>query len=136
MFWSISQHVAALQEEMEALLGKACKQAVSSLSQMGRELGAEASQKVCGVPITRMLCPGLLHHLHSALACLETIPIMLDRTLQIGRENEFYFEVALLCTFFLMAWHLAWPDGLGCKQTQGQLQILPSTHQLELQMVM
>lgn len=83
---------------MEALLGKACKQGISSLRQMGGELGAEASQKVCGVPITRMLCPGLLHHLNSTLACLEAIPIMLDRTMQIGRENEFYFEVAFLCT--------------------------------------
>lgn len=93
---------------MEALLGKACKQAISSLGHMAAELRAEASQRVCGVPITRMLCPGLLQQLNTALACLETIPVILERTMQIGRENEFYFEVcgamptlAQYCSFYI-----------------------------------
>ena len=78
---------------MEALLGKACKQAISSLGHMAAELRNDVSQQVCGVHITRMLCPGLLQQLNTSLACLETIPIILERTMQIGRENEFFFEV-------------------------------------------
>ena len=82
---------------MEALLGKACKQVVSSLAQM-RGVLASANSKashVCGVSTTRMLCPDLVHQLDTAVQCLDNIPIILDRTLQLGRENEFYFEVML-----------------------------------------
>lgn len=82
---------------MEALLGKACKQAIRSLGHTAAELQTEASQRVCGVPITRMLCPGLLQQLTTALASLETIPVVLERTMQIGRENDFYFEVSGVC---------------------------------------
>ena len=97
LMWSV-QHLAWLmQEEMEVLLGKACKQAISSLEHMSAELRAEPSQRVCGVPITRMLCPSLLQQLNATLALLETIPIILERTMQIGRENEFYFEVSRHC---------------------------------------
>ena len=80
---------------MESLLGKACKQAVSSLAQMGAVLAGDNSRHVCGVSTTRMLCPDLIHQLHVAVRCLENIPIILERTLQVGRENEFYFEVSL-----------------------------------------
>ena len=82
---------------MEALLGKACKQAVSSLAQMRGVLAGANSKAsyVCGVSTTRMLCPDLIHQLDTAVQCLENIPIILERTLQIGRENEFYFEVML-----------------------------------------
>ena len=82
---------------MEGLLGKACKQAVSSLAQMRGVLTGPSSRAmhVCGVSTTRMLCPDLIHQLDTAVQCLENIPIILDRTLQLGRENEFYFEVML-----------------------------------------
>lgn len=82
---------------MESLLGKACKQAVSSLAQMRGVLASPSSRAshVCGVSTTRMLCPDLVHQLDTAVQCLENIPIILDRTLQLGRENEFYFEVML-----------------------------------------
>ncbi|KAL3159544.1 hypothetical protein ABBQ38_009960 [Trebouxia sp. C0009 RCD-2024] len=79
-------------EEMEALLVKACKQAVSSLAQMGDVLTGANSRPVCAVSITRMLCPDLTHQLDTAVSCLEKVPIILERTLQVGRENEFYFE--------------------------------------------
>lgn len=87
-----------VQEEMEALLGKACKQAVSSLAQMGSVLADDNSRHVCGVSTTRMLCPDLIHQLDIAVRCLKNIPIILERTLQVGRENEFYFEVICLCS--------------------------------------
>lgn len=82
---------------MEALLGKACKQAVSSLAQMRGALASANSKAshVCAVSTTRMLCPDLVHQLDTAEQCLENIPIILERTLQLGRENEFYFEVML-----------------------------------------
>lgn len=82
---------------MEALLGKACKQAVSSLAQMRGALTSANSKAshVCAVSTTRMLCPDLVHQLDTAVQCLENIPIILERTLQLGRENEFYFEVML-----------------------------------------
>ena len=78
------------------MLGKAAKQAMSSLAQMGGVLAGDTSRHVCGVAITRMLCPDLIHQLDTAVRCLENIPIILERTLQIGRENEFYFEVWLI----------------------------------------
>lgn len=98
LMMTVQPGVWLMQEEMEVLLGKACKQAVSSLEHMSAELRADASQRVCGVPITRMLCPSLLQQLNASLALLETIPVMLERTMQIGRENEFYFEVNGHCT--------------------------------------
>lgn len=82
-----------LQEEMEALLGKACKQAMSSLGQMSAVLAADGSRHVCGVSTTRMLCPNLTHQLDTAVTCLANIPIILEKTIQLGRENEFFFEV-------------------------------------------
>lgn len=83
---------------MEALLVKACKQAVSSLAQMGSVLTGANSRHVCAVSITRMLCPDLTHQLDTAVSCLDKVPIILERTLQVGRENEFYFEVILWLT--------------------------------------
>lgn len=85
-----SRHV---QEEMESLVGKACKQAISSLGQMSTVLAADNSRHVCGVSTTRMLCPDLIHQLDTAVTCLGSIPIILERTIQLGRENEFFFEV-------------------------------------------
>lgn len=89
---------------MEGLLGKACKQAVSSLAQMRAVLTGPSSKAmhVCGVSTTRMLCPDLIHQLDKAVQCLENIPIILDRTLQLGRENEFYFEVSALVALVLL----------------------------------
>ncbi len=78
---------------MEALLEKACKQAMSSLGQMSAVLAADSSRHVCGVSTTRMLCPNLTHQLDTAVACLGNIPIILEKTIQLGRENEFFFEV-------------------------------------------
>ena len=92
---SLSCERGCVQEEMEALLVKACKQAVSSLAQMGDVLTGANSRPVCAVSITRMLCPDLIHQLDTAVSCLEKVPIILERTLQVGRENEFYFEVML-----------------------------------------
>lgn len=90
--------IGCVQEEMESLLGKACKQVVSSLAQMGAVLSGDNSRHVCGVSTTRMLCPDLIHQLDVAVRCLGNIPIILERTLQVGRENEFYFEVSLVRT--------------------------------------
>lgn len=78
---------------MEALLGKACKQVMSSLGQMSAVLAADSSRHVCGVSTTRMLCPNLTHQLDTAVTCLANIPIILEKTIQLGRENEFFFEV-------------------------------------------
>lgn len=78
---------------MEALLGKACKQAMGSLGQMSSVVAADNSRHVCSVSTTRMLCPDLIHQLDTAVTCLQNIPVILERTLQLGRENEFYFEV-------------------------------------------
>ena len=94
------------QEEMETLLGKACKQAGSSLHQMNTVLAADNSRRVCSVSITHMLCPDLVRQLDMAIMCLDDIPIMLERTLQLGRENEFFFEVELLAHAFLLLWLL------------------------------
>ena len=88
-----SRHNASLQEEMETLLGKACKQASSSLHQMSTLLAADDSRRVCSVSITHMLCPDLLRQLDMTVTCLDNVPIILERTLQLGRENEFFFEV-------------------------------------------
>lgn len=78
---------------MEALLGKACKQAMSSLSQMSTVLAADSSRHVCSVSTTRMLCPDLTHQLDTVVTCLANIPLILERTIQLGRENEYFFEV-------------------------------------------
>ena len=78
---------------MEALLGKACKQAMGSLGQMSSVVAADNSRHVCSVSTTRMLCPDLIHQLDTAVTCLQNIPVILERTLQLGRENEFFFEV-------------------------------------------
>lgn len=87
-------HTHCLQEEMEALLGKACKQAMASLASIREALGNPAARKVVAAPMTRMLCPQLGAKLESVLFALDLLPGLIERTLQNGRDNDFFFEVS------------------------------------------
>ncbi|KAK9811376.1 hypothetical protein WJX72_002779 [[Myrmecia] bisecta] len=79
-------------DEMEAVLGKAVKHCITALEHMREVLRSAGSQRVLAAPMARMLCPQLFVAQEAVLACLDTLPGLLDRTMQLGRENEFYFE--------------------------------------------
>lgn len=89
-------HLLCLQDEMEAILSKASKQAISAIMQMAEVVASSSSRRICSAPMTRMICPQLWLTLEAVTSCVQSIPVLIERTMQLGRENEFFFEVGFL----------------------------------------
>ena len=81
---------------MEAILSKASKQAISAIMQMAEVVASSSSRRICSAPMTRMICPQLWPALEAVTSCVQSIPVLIERTMQLGRENEFFFEVRFL----------------------------------------
>ena len=77
------------------ILTKASRQAISALAQMAEVLGNAHSQHVTAAPMTCMLCPSLTAAMERTLSCLQALPVMMDRTVQLGKESEFCFEASI-----------------------------------------
>ena len=81
---------------MEVILSKASKQAISAIMQMAEVVASSSSRRICSAPMTRMICPQLWPALEAVTSCVQSIPVLIERTMQLGRENEFFFEVRFL----------------------------------------